>query len=282
MVNSDSYYEIGAGHVFCQDYADHGTFNILGKDYTYAIVSDGCSGSKDSDIGARLLAKSFPMCIRHLLMHKNDLSLANLEIEFSETWGLKQVYAGPLGMDATIVAMVYSHADDTLYSFAWGDGKIYYAFKSQNPQGDYLNDITFKSNAPFYLSYLQDKSRITEYEKAFGLDYANHQGYIITPTNCVALPESFKSGQKSFSEVYKNASQTLRFASVFSDGIDTYQKKDNPNMSMGRHVLFGEIAGYKNFNGEFVKRRMIAFKKQCAKDGWIHYDDVSAATISFV
>jgi len=50
-MHADHHYEIGSSHVACEDYAMSGTQEGL----TYAILSDGCSASKDSDVGARIL-----------------------------------------------------------------------------------------------------------------------------------------------------------------------------------------------------------------------------------
>src|SRR6478609_9515831 len=60
MTNSDSYFEIGAGHTTCEDYAFHGSFRVDTKPFYFAVVSDGCSASKDSDFGSRFLARNFP------------------------------------------------------------------------------------------------------------------------------------------------------------------------------------------------------------------------------
>jgi len=64
-MNSDSQYLIGHSHHVCEDYALSGFYNGL----HYAIVADGCSASKDVDIGARVLAKSAEGVIRSVYEH---------------------------------------------------------------------------------------------------------------------------------------------------------------------------------------------------------------------
>lgn len=49
----DAFFTIGKTHTVCQDYA-HAGF-IPGTDQAYAIVSDGCSGSPDTDFGSRFM-----------------------------------------------------------------------------------------------------------------------------------------------------------------------------------------------------------------------------------
>ncbi len=61
-MHADSVYVIGDGHQVCEDYARSGCFSDmwisedgLRSAVHYALVSDGCSGSKDTDIGSRLI-----------------------------------------------------------------------------------------------------------------------------------------------------------------------------------------------------------------------------------
>src|SRR6476659_1428102 len=49
-MNADATINIGATHALCQDY-------VIAKD-RHVILSDGCSSSPDTDIGARLLVKA--------------------------------------------------------------------------------------------------------------------------------------------------------------------------------------------------------------------------------
>jgi len=283
MIKTDSYYEIGAGHIFCQDYAKSGSFIVDDKRYHYAIVADGCSNSMDTDVGARVLTYHFINAARFLIRNgqidslKVELGLAILDGTFSLPWN--RMFPDETLLDSTIVALLYDELNDNLYSFCWGDGSLYFKYKSND---GYLTKISFDSNAPFYLSYLRNAERRQEYERVFGTKFGTRAGYIVTPTHLTEVPETVESGVKFHYEKYSDASKNLAFASVFSDGIDTFHKKDNSNMTMANHVLFGELGGYKNFHGEFVKRRMIAFKRQCAKDGWQHFDDISVATINFI
>ncbi|HYO91642.1 MAG TPA: hypothetical protein VEQ40_08400, partial [Pyrinomonadaceae bacterium] len=64
-MNADSAFLIGATHAVCQDYAVAGNgtpderaavSNLQAN--PYVILSDGCSSSPDTDIGARLLVKA--------------------------------------------------------------------------------------------------------------------------------------------------------------------------------------------------------------------------------
>lgn len=275
MTNSDAYYLIGAGHTHCQDYAYHGYFG----DYTYAIVCDGCSGSKNSDIGARLFAHSFAKAAEFALYSCKHPD-KDVPAILSETLWAKvtMLEFAPDSLFSTVVAIVYDQKKDILYSFAWGDGKIVYKYKTGN---GYLTDINYASNAPFYLAYRANNGEAA-YESNFGKAYANIQGYMLRDGAAIEIPETLLKGAKLHYEVYPNAARDLSFASVFSDGIDTFHKKDDANIVMPKHEVFSNLTGYKGFQGEFVQRRMLAFKKQFTKDGWQHFDDIACGTISFV
>ena len=63
-MHADSFFAIGSTHKINQDYAWGGMPNTHWSEYSMsapraiAIVSDGCSSSKDTDFGSRLLAQS--------------------------------------------------------------------------------------------------------------------------------------------------------------------------------------------------------------------------------
>src|SRR5688572_3601816 len=63
-MNANSASNIGATHSLCQDYviAQNGSANGGGP---YVILSDGCSSSPDTDIGARLLVKAAEKLFTH-------------------------------------------------------------------------------------------------------------------------------------------------------------------------------------------------------------------------
>jgi hypothetical protein len=283
MINTDSYYEIGAGHTFCQDYADNGVVVIGERKFHYAVVCDGCSASKDSDFGARWLAKYFPRALRIVLeINGVDTRLTPGLLRATLLASIGNVTPHvPLpaeAFDATVVAIVYDEKADLLYSFAWGDGKIYYKLKTDD--SGTLTDISFKSNAPYYLNYSASPERELLYEDRFGKDYADVTPHIVTPQNVIVIQERIKLRQKFFCEVVDNASSFISYASVFTDGVDTYHRKDDVNTVMARNNVFNQLTQYKNVHGEFVKRRMQMVKKFCQKEGWQHFDDISVATIN--
>lgn len=280
-IDTDSYYEIGAGHTYCEDYADSGVINTGDNLYHYAIVCDGCSGSKGSDIGARVLAKKFPSCFKLALQAHKETGTKLDEIlgyflSISIKYASETLVVPMEAFDATLVATVYDQLNDTLHSFAWGDGKIYYKFKGEH---GHLIDIGYMKNAPFYLSYKAIPHGEAKYESAFGTSYADVIQSLVKSDGIVMLQEANKYQQKSFYEKYIEASKTISFVSVFTDGIDTYHSKNDVNTLIPRHNLFNQLTQYKNRQGDFVERRMNKVKQFCQKEGWQHFDDIAVSTI---
>ncbi len=294
MLNTDSYYEIGAGHMFCQDYADHGSFKIDGERFRYAVVCDGCSGScrpdenkrmsvNNTDIGARVLAKAFPIAFEEAYFRKKNEVTTETLADFVAESLIRVISNGLLGLpleafDTTLVAVVYDEAKDVLYSFAWGDGKIFCKYKAEH---GFMTDITFSSGAPYYLSYKVNPQNDAVYENKFGDKYADVVPYIVKNDGIIEIRQNSKFKQKSFFEELTEASKIVAHACVFTDGIDTFRNKDDANKVMPKHNVFEQLTQYKGTHGEFVKRRMNAVKKFCQKEGWQHFDDISVAAITF-
>lgn len=283
MPNLDSYYEIGASHVFCQDYAIHGTVEANGDIYHYAIVSDGCSNSPNSDFGARLVSWFVPLAIKKSADVKGGILISKFEEALiNEILNVKILAGAPAALDATMLVLIHDVKKDELTTYCRGDGKVVYNYRNplNSEPSIYLTNITFQNNAPFYLSYVA-LGREEGYEKDFGKEYGSTIGHYITPTQVIPIESTWDWNVKRYINIIPNASRDLLFAAVMSDGVNTYQNKKNLDLTMAQHVLYNELINYKNFKGEFVKRRMMAFKRQCEKEGWVHQDDVSVSAINF-
>jgi len=281
-MNADFYYEQGKQHVFCEDFATAG--HLEGNDISYAIISDGCSGSskKNSpvDFGARILSFSF---IDSLEIFYQELGKHSVDVlsHYIIGKGLNTLSGisglGVSTLDATIVA-AFSDGKKNHHVMAFGDGC--FAVK-------YLNDILvysieYESGAPYYLRYLIDTNGREMYEQEFG----NSKKIIKSSTYSLEDGKWELGFEEKHDELYSTYThlkfdQTvnnseIEWISVMSDGIHTYGQGRN---SLSFDDIAYEFLNYKNFKGEFVKRRMLSFKKRCDRDDIVHYDDISVATI---
>jgi len=264
-MNSDSYYEIGYSHTVCQDYAINGDNGVL----KYAIISDGCSSSKNSDIGARLLAhlfKQYQLIPENIIMNLQQLSNMTDIIQIN-----------PEFLDSTLLIAFMSDKKTTVNIF--GDGGFYVKFKDGHFEY-YLVD--FDQNAPLYISYFLHDT------------YQNYYKYF--PNQKISLIKvSGKDWNEATTEVedltsFKNTDlfkrlmfnfENVSFISVFSDGVRSFTMQDDNGLIVPVNDLsiVSRFNSYKSFQGQFVQRRMNKINKENKKLKISHYDDISIATI---
>lgn len=276
-MNVDSYYEIGAGHKICEDYALHGQYN----DLYYIIGSDGCSSSDDVDVGARLLCHIAKKQLielhetRRIFEHKKDdiekiLRTAIVQncLEVKRSLRLRSS-----AFDATLWIVI--GWEGRCLVFGWGDGVV--AIKDKEFR---IIEREYKKGAPYYLSYglnyerdqnygYEFKGNLTEsgdlIERCYLLDDGKYEGGITKKKVEIRQPFVLEL------DVYE-----LKTVTICSDGVSTYQiDRDSILMT---HIV-SQMVDYKNLVGTFVERRMLKLKRYYQNR--IHIDDVFCATMNF-
>jgi hypothetical protein len=179
--------------------------------------------------------------------------------------GLRQLH--PQALDATLLAAWVQNEMATVYMY--GDG----VFIHRMADGIHKVHINLSSGAPDYLSYHLDKGRKKSYDalvdnkKIVEVQYA-------TPVTGVA-PISLKPLEPFAVNVPVKPGEVL---AVISDGINSFRKSNNEEIDWAS--LVEEFTGFKTLEGQFVQRRIKAFKRKCQKDGIQHLDDISIAAIT--
>jgi hypothetical protein len=266
-MNSDAFFSIGKTHEVCQDYARTG--NIAGRQF--AIVSDGCSSSPDTDFGARFLTMAAAQCIARF---PNE--------DLKEEWIIWQAEAA-----ARMARLSLSCLDATLLVatcgpevcpevFVYGDGVVIAGGWDGSLD---VWDLDF-AGAPGYLSYLLDTDRKYAYKEAgYGTRTEKHYHKDAGATEWV-LVNSFTYSFNSNPGWYNGFSPDAAFVVLVSDGIHSFQRSSDlqpiPMLDIVPHLV-----DFKSFTGQFVSRRCRAFDKFCAKEGWHHNDDLGVAAIHF-
>jgi len=273
MLNTDSCFSIGKTHKVCEDYARAGTFqpNLGVEPRAYAIVSDGCSASPDTDFGARLLT----VAAQQRLNVFGD--------EFDPNWAIWQAAErvrpplSPTCLDATLL-VVHERADSDVGVLASGDGVVAAVRHDGTVE---VWDIDF-NGVPGYLSYQLDPERLAHFLE-LGHGHRSVRGYVggepkETATSSVAAPQPADGWV--WTQLFDRA--TYKLVMVMSDGVHSFWKQDD----LGRpsNVPFLEVVNQlvaiKGFAGSFVARRAQAFlKRYCVKHGWYHNDDLAVAAI---
>lgn len=258
-MNTNSTFSIGKDHIVCEDYALSGEIAGL----SYAVVCDGCSASPDVDFGARCVAMSAKRQIR-LGIECDAKNFGQDVIHNAQRVFDVFPYLSPQALDATLlVAMV---KDGKMKAYLFGDGLLVHKTK----EAYNVTHIHLTSGAPDYLSYHLDPIRRQGYEalegnkKEITCEILGEQGMFNTgtPLEPLTLTANVQEGD---------------IIAVISDGINSFRKADNTPIDW--RELVSEFTGFKTTEGEFVLRRIAAFKRKCAKEGITHSDDISIAAI---
>ena len=289
-MNTDTYFEIGATHEVCQDFALAGQIN---DKLSFAIVTDGCTDAHvqcgEVDFGARVLAYSAREALFELLEISQELNQDEkaFDVLGKMIRGItlmklapvrKQFRLSELFSDATLVVAIFD--GKTAYAYIYGDGGILVKDKEGNLIYD---EITFTSSAPYYLIYANP-----DRNKNYGREYGKHPVYrtnaFIRKDGTTLKPSQHPFlGQVVDESVYKFSSfmyKDVANISVTSDGIKSFQQttpegvKNLPSVDM-----VPRFVGFKNVNGCFQQRRMKFFQKECQQGAITHFDDISIASI---
>jgi hypothetical protein len=261
IMNANSTFSIGKDHIVCEDYA----LAYSGPAITYAIVSDGCSASPEVDFGARCLA----MSAKRELRLNNDLLAFSGKKAIANAQRVIDVfpYLSPQFLDATLLVAAVN--GNHLLVEMYGDGVMVHRKKS----GITAVHIQLSSGAPDYLSYHLDPIRKQAYDKI------EDNEKVVTFFTDGKLGDGNRKGDWGPFDpfIYDTTVEVGDVIAVISDGINSFRRMNNDPIPW--QDLIEEFTGYKTFEGEFVLRRIAAFKRKCLKEGITHSDDISVGAI---
>ena len=288
----DSFFTKGVSHKVCEDYSIHGT--IRGN--PFIIVCDGCSGSKDTDFGARLLARSAKKALVDIYHNDtlfDDMSCEELFEHFEKETthnlrgALTATFSATTVADATLlVAFVY---DGEVYWYMRGDGVM---VTKRRESALVTMNIEYSTGAPYYLSYDLNKINDLKYKEKYG----DGKKTVVTEFNFREMVNGDEEKLKRIGDdvleyVSSHANECgsfsideLEYIALLSDGIDALQYKasfdgeKNANDFKLGSVIEDALA-FKNYNGEFIQRRFKRFMKDIDRKGYEPYDDISVASI---
>lgn len=275
MLATDSYYCIGSGHTYCEDFADSGELKNVGWDQPmlpFGIISDGCSGGfAQVDIGARLLTKSL---VKSLSQGHDDggLIAAWTAQNAKEILGIEQ--------NALYATLLSVRLINNLFKVdVFGDGVVV----ARKADTGALHIIQYDyQNAPFYLNYLLNNS-LAVWEH-------HHSGLAIKRE--INLVDGKIEGEVNITRPHwkdcnlQFDSKEYDLVAVMSDGVETfYTPGETPpygaptKTSIPFTEIIHKLFNFKQYKGDFIRRRCNKFFKECAKEGIEHYDDFSIAAV---
>ncbi len=256
-MNTDSAFWIGSTHRVCQDYAVTGHT----EGAAHAILADGCSGSPDTDIGARLLASAE----RFLPAGEGAIVAA---AACTAHLGLPQTC-----LDATLLTI--TAADGTFTARCHGDGVVAVGRHDGTIEAFV---VSFAASYPRYLSYTLDAARLRQWQAQPG----NTKTVTRWRLGTGSPPETHPSDRAC--EEWTGSLADCRFVAVLSDGVQSFTQSVTTDTSRTTQpVPVGDVLelllAFKSGLGQFVQRRVRAFHKECAARGWTHADDISLAVV---
>lgn len=272
-MTTDCIFALGKLHPICQDYARAGE--------GYVIVSDGCSGSPDTDLGSRLLALEGEWQLRDDPENEPEIYPTDEAIFsfYEETLRQAAKRAKDLGLnshalDATLLMAVASK--DVCILSAWGDGFLVWKEKTTNAVRGVR--ISYESGFPNYLSYCLDAER----RKILG-DKAIGKAEFFRIENGKAVIENVMAVPKFFYHVLKTADLSL--VAIASDGVGAFhQRVETATSKTDNSVPFEQVLvdllDFKSTFGVFVQRRVAKVLKERREKGQDIFDDLGIAAIS--
>jgi hypothetical protein len=250
----DHYYTKGVTHKVCEDYAAQGDTPT-----PFIVLSDGCSSSPRSDIGAQILT----LTTQQMIKQKWESPLDYLDFGqqlINTSWKVVENLQLPSHvLDATIM-LAFLH-EDNIMVYVYGDGCLLFKDHAGNLG---TIEIAFTHNAPYFLTYWHDEERRHEYAKA-----EPDPLLIIDSVNGQSEPKPFNT-QLVFAFPLKK----FQVVAIASDGathcVDTHQENRLSLYDVATHLL-----AFQNMTGEFVKRHTERALKDYAQQGIYPADDLS-------
>ena len=253
-MNADATINIGSTHAICQDY-------VVARN-GYVILSDGCSSSPDTDIGARLLVKALDQRLTNASeIEELHQQAARTALDWANILGLPAQ-----SVDATLLS---AHViGDELIVACSGDGVI--ILESQSGVLD-VYAVSSPSGYPFYPSYAHQPERLAELVAHNRCTKQIKHGERVTTSD--ALTIAFKLNVAEY-----------KYAAIASDGVNSFfhtQPATNGKRlePLALPDVLTEFWSFKNSHGAFVERRMKRFKKDTQPKGWQHADDLAIGVI---
>ena len=265
----DTFLKIGKQHSICEDYIISGLDPV-----PYVILADGCSSSglmKDcsTDLGSRLICYSAKQALKGLqsAFQKKTLHY-NLLAEL--TIGAVQHIPSMLGLstaslDATLLVAFIQ--EDFIFVYVYGDGNIISVKKDDTI---IRFKLSYKGNAPDYLTYRIDAKRKALYEKLDNQKRIQRIDYVGKET----VLQELNLVPAIFAFPVADTKQVL----IASDGIESFLHTKCKLTTTEK--VTKDLVAFKNSKGEFIQRRLKRMLKLYEQEGIYHYDDISVGGFS--
>jgi hypothetical protein len=245
----------------------------------YLILSDGCSSSPDTDMGARLLVKAAERLLLARAYRRSSNALSKMHSEAARValrWA-ERIGLPPQAVDATLLT-AHLHEDELTLGCS-GDGVL--LLQSRAGATD-VYVIHCPSGYPLYPAYSHQPERLAALRDR-GCDRKEVQHFRRAE---VSAPLRLEKAWTShlWTEVLAVNARDYKYAVLFSDGIDSFfaaRRTETGRMidAIPLDQVLRELISFKSLGGNFVGRRINRFMKDCQSKGWRHADDLAVGAL---
>ena len=271
MRHADSFFTIGRGHEVCQDYAR----SRSDEDGVHVALADGCSGSPDTDFGARFLVMAAEA-------HQQDFNVTRIfRHAENAAWctpGLRES-----ALDATLITL--SSEDGGVTARVVGDGVVAARLRDGRIEAWRVRFEPCKTGqvAAGYGSYLLHPDRMDAYVAA-GANVRVVERYIDGELVGTETTSCRKDDPASFIHTLHFPVGDVDFVAAFSDGVESFDAEvvegSKVREPVTLHAVLREVMAVKGGTGKFVQRRCQRFlRDHCVKHRWQHHDDFSMIAV---
>lgn len=275
MPTADHHFHIGSAHLTtgtpCQDYALSGVH----EQGAFAIVSDGCSTGRHTDVGSRILTLATAQAIRELPLPYQGATVDTAEVErFQQRQIFGTMLSLGLSQDDMLATCVYAHVTSTrCFVHMQGDGVVVF----QKSNGEiHLFRYDWAENTPLYPMYANDD--YTAFVRAHGGDMSKErlirEHWVFDPFSGFVGPfvHGYTLGSGIRGTMLNLSLDDLTSVAVCTDGVTQVDGIDWKDAAC-------ELMRFKTFKGVFAKRRMMRFIKDAQQRGRGPIDDIAYAVI---
>ncbi|RKZ49085.1 MAG: hypothetical protein DRR16_12245 [Candidatus Parabeggiatoa sp. nov. 3] len=261
MLYHDHFYTMGFTHTVCEDYATQGD-----KPTPFIVLSDGCSSSDNTDVGARILT----LTSKYLIEKANDWPWdyepfgQKLIDEASKV--IKEMKLPLSVLHATVMLAFLDQEQDNIIVYVYGDGCL--LLKDHHNHIRTI-EITFAHNAPYYLTYWGDQNVLLEY-----MMYEPYSLILRDSAKEKSKPKAFNSQL-----IFRFPLKKFKTVAIASDGVSQCLDIRHHN-KLSVNEVANDLLAFPNTTDEFIKRHLESTLKQYAIAGYYPLDDLSIAVLT--
>ena len=289
----DSHFVIGKNHLKqnkpCQD---HALSKLFDKGFASVVISDGCSSGGYTEIGSTIITCSALKAIGGIFKKEIDISRSVVPQYVHDTLMMLVEDVQTLLVRnyrdflATCVYAIVN--EDGGFIHMLGDGCA--AIKYKNGDVSFIK-TGWENNMPFYPIYCNERKDIfmSDHEKIEGGAKALKVCEYLIDTNGNSSIEEDKfipineAVNGYVIPITKEQLGEIETICIFSDGLEDFRKLISVGNAEKLDPIAGELikafSSFKNFEGDFVKRRVGRALNELSKNQTDPYDDFSMAAI---